>query len=53
MKGKGLGHYCKMQVVMYDLLGLYHSICNLLFYRLEGFSDCSIIIIIVIFRIKC
>ena len=34
------------------LLGLYHRICKLLFYRWEWFSDCSIIIIIVIVRIK-
>ena len=34
------------------LLGLYHRICKLLFYRWEWFSDCIIIIMIVIFRIK-
>jgi hypothetical protein len=36
------------------LLGLYHRICKLLFYRWECIDVCSIIIIIiiVIFRIK-
>jgi hypothetical protein len=34
------------------LLGHYHRICKLLFYRWEWFSDCIIIIMIVIVRIK-
>ena len=34
------------------LLGLYHRICKLLFYRWEWFRDCIIIIMIVIVRIK-